>query len=157
LTKAELEATNPDVEVVVLGLNVAPDPKARVERVHVHTTNVTRKRLLEDRKPSARALGTIRNAFRLIAPIARKHIGADDQEWGLLTHKPVADALTCDRDLLRLVLPRGVTLSSARIGYYGRDERGSNRFRGVQVLVTFGDPIANIGATGADANVLGVD
>ena len=124
----------------------------------------------------AAAPGAIRNALLRAA-------GAASCVIGVLTHKPLADALrwgvtlATDPDAAPpadaafgsddwhalevaeiaagLVSPeRGWTLE---IGHFGRDDRASNAFETVDVLAVLGAPRPDAGAVAEDARVLRVD
>jgi hypothetical protein len=122
------------------------------------------------------APGAVRNALLRAA-------GAVPCAVGILTHKPLADALrwgialaddpdavldpepgaaVCPDDVHALavagiaaeLVARGWSLT---VGHYGRDARGTNAFEAVDVLAVLGAPRNDYGATVADAAALGVD
>ncbi len=157
LTRAELQAANPRTPIEVFGLKVKPDPAARVLRVFIKTTNVTRRQLLDRGHLTPRGVGTIRSALRQVAGLAQAHIGTAPCTCSLITFKVIELALGGDPELLGAVTPKGLLLTPARIGHYWCDERGSNRFKGMQVHVTFGDPRQNLGSLDADARALRTD
>ncbi len=154
LTLAELKAANPGATVREFAVNVVPSAEAKILRAHVRTKNVTRRRLVDKGKCSDRAMGTLRNALQEVARASEKHLGPGAHSCGLITYKPIADRLAKNDADLASVVPATLLLPVERVCYYGRDDRGSNRLTGVDVLVTFGDPIPNIGATEADARAL---
>ena len=122
----------------------------------------------------ADAPGAVRNALGRAA-------GLSPCTVGILTHKPLADAL---RWGLRLAAdaaaapPEGAAFElddvHARavadeiaelvkrgwrfeIGHFGRDDRSSNAFGGVEVLAVMGSPRPDWGAVAEDARALGLD
>jgi hypothetical protein len=157
LTKGELQAANPRTPIEEFGLKVRPDPAARIRRLLIQTNSVRRKHLVEEGKLTPRGLGTIRNVLRQAEAGARAHIDGPLSTCSLITYKDVEVLLQSEKELLGSVTPRGLHLVPERMGHYWCDERGSNRFTGTQVHVTFGEPIQNLGALWADARALGLD
>lgn len=82
---------------------------------------------------------------------------------GLLTFKSTADdlraALKKDEagTLRRLGLDPDRFELGDRVGHYGLDDAGTDRFRDCDLFAAFGDPVPNLGAVQADARALGVD
>ncbi len=126
----------------------------------------------------AEAAGAVRNALMRALYDDKAALAA---VAGIITHKPLADALRWGVGLARVasaspaadaafaaddthartvaelaaeLTRRGCTL---RIGHYGRDERGTNRFEAVDVLALLGAPRPNWGATEADAHAIGAE
>lgn len=124
----------------------------------------------------ADAPGAVKNALLRAA-------GAVPCALGVLTHKPLADALRWGANLVidpdadpppgsafaaddvhaleiaelaaELVHPdRGWSLT---VGHYGRDTRSTNAFERVDVLAVLGAPRGDYGATVADAAAIGID
>jgi len=156
LTIAELKAANPRTTVRQFALNVRPDPELRLSCVQIETKSVSRRRLIKSGAVTPRALGTLRNALREVDRLAQQHLGPGKHPCALLTFKAIADFLVRHPVVCRMVVPPGLEISAESIGYYGKDERGSNRFVGVRALITVGDPVPNIGAAEADGRALEV-
>ena len=122
----------------------------------------------------ADAPGAIRNALLRAA-------GAVPCALGILTHRPLADALRWGANLVidpdadppegcafaaddvhaleiaelaADLIHRGWALT---VGHYGRDTRGTNAFGGVDALAVLGSPRGDYGATVADAAAIGID
>jgi hypothetical protein len=88
---------------------------------------------------------------------------------GVLTHKPLADALRCDLydagtragdhalSIAALVADLRVRGWEVCVGHFGSDARATNRFEDVSVLLVLGDPRENLGEAQADATALGLD
>ena len=82
---------------------------------------------------------------------------------GLLTFKSTADdlraALKKDEaaTLRRLGLDPDRFELGDRVGHYGLDDAGTDRFRDCDLFAPFGDPVPNLGAVQADARALGLD
>lgn len=82
---------------------------------------------------------------------------------GLLTFKSTADdlraALKKDEagTLRRLGLDPDRFELGDRVGHYGLDDAGTDRFRDCDLFALFGDPVPNLGAVQADARSLGLD
>lgn len=104
----------------------------------------------------------LQGVLREVARIAREQGGP----VGLLAHKPVALALQHEVDALRAEIAYSSSLVPSelaalvrdgielQIGWYGA-HRGLNRWEGVAVLVTLGDPNPNLGKVHAEATALG--
>ena len=77
---------------------------------------------------------------------------------GLLTYKPIADALNAEgatgawAELQREARRMGIE----EVGYFGKDEEGTNRFEDCDCLVILGDPRPNLGARLSDLKALGI-
>jgi len=118
---------------------------ARVGRVVVHTSRTFgrgRYRGLRSPDPKAedRATQALRRDVGFVIHTTRQFIAEHPGELvSILTHKPLAEKLQ-ERlekdDELGGLLAAGVL----RLGWFGRDDRGSNRFAGSHLLV-FGVPI----------------
>ena len=122
----------------------------------------------------ADAPGAIRNALMRAA-------GAVPCVLGILTHKPLADALRWGANLVidpDADPPKGAAFAAddvhalavaelaaelvnrkweLEIGHFGRDDRASNAFGAVDVLAVLGPPRPDWGAIAEDAAALGVD
>jgi hypothetical protein len=122
----------------------------------------------------ADAPGAVANALLRAA-------GAAPCALGVLTHKPAADALRWGLDLAAdpdAPLPAGAAFAdddahalavaelaaglaargwTFQIGHFGRDDRASNAFGGVDVLAVLGAPRPDWGAVTEDARALGID
>lgn len=157
LTRAELEAANPGRDIELFTLDIAPSPEARISRFHVLSKNATRRQLLVGDSLSDRASGMLKTTLKRVRELSAAHVRRVPARWSVITHRPVAHALAHDAELRRAAIPDGVQLEADQIGYYGCDDRGSNRFSDTDVLITFGDPIENIGSTTSDAGALGVE
>ncbi len=144
--------------------------------VHYQTTRLTTRHLFArvGRRVAfyVDAPGAVRNALM-------RACGETPCSVGVLTHSALAEVLrwgvsldadaaapaprclmpeheharTIADDVARLVR-RGWTFT---VGHYGAHERGSNAFLGVDALVLMGSPRPDLGATVADAAVLGLD
>ena len=88
------------------------------------------------------------------------HIGRPvDGDIGVILYLRLRNALKQDEEAARPVkeaLGRLCT-GEARLGYWGRDDRGTNRFRGVSLLLTLCDPWPNIRSAEDDAQALSLD
>jgi hypothetical protein len=122
----------------------------------------------------ADALGAVKNALLRAA-------GPVPCALGILTHKPLADALRWGANLVidpAADPPPGAAFAAddvhaleiaelaaelvnrrwkLEIGHYGRDTRGTTRFEDVDVLAVLGAPRGDYGATVADAAAIGID
>jgi len=156
LTRPEIQSANPNTPIREFKISVMPRPGARIRHVHLVTKSVSRRRLLKGSSLTSRGLGTLRNALREAEKFARDHCGDGIHRCGLITHMPIADMLTQNEQLRRVVTPSGLDLSPGTIGYYGKHDRGSNRFIGVRVMITIGDPVPSIGGVEADGRTLGI-
>lgn len=121
------------------------------------------------------APGAVRNALLRAA-------GAVPCALGILTHKPLADALRWGANLVTdpdaADPPAGAAFAaddahaleiaelaaelhnrgwSLTVGHYGRDTRATNAFEAVDVLAVLGAPRGDYGATVADAAAIGID
>ena len=120
-----------------------------------------------------RAEGATRNALAAVLDAARG-AGKVRGTLGIVTHKPLADALRLGTDDPPEATPwadddpvpaqlaalaewlRGEGWGLV-VGHFGADDRGSNRFEAVDVLAVLGDPRPDAGACAADAEALGFD
>ena len=120
------------------------------------------------------APGAVKNALLRAA-------GAVPCALGILTHKPMADALRWGANLVidpDADPPAGAAFAaddvhaleiaelaaelhnrgwSLTVGHYGRDTRATNAFERVDVLAVLGAPRGDYGATVADAAAIGID
>lgn len=146
----EWRAAYPDRRVVVHSLDVAGTAPARA--TSFRTNALTRSRILLDGEVSGsgrtvvqEALGAAVREVKRSRPLAAS--SSDELPIAVLTHRPVAP-------LVEAAQFEGVQLL---VGYYGKDDRGTNAFRDVAGIVLLGDPTENLGAVGADAAALGLD
>jgi len=75
-------------------------------------------------------------------------------EIGVLTYKAIHDALLDEWPLRAELAAAGVDL---QVGYFGRDDRGTNRFEAVDGLAVIGDARPNLGDVEADCLLLRLD
>jgi len=122
--------------------------------VHLRTAAFATSRLLIDGRPAPHAFALVRRA--LLEASERMQAGG---VLGVITHKPVAVALGADEgdlaDLRRWA--RESLRLDLRLGWYGRDELGSNHFADVDALVCMGDPAVNMNAAASEARAVGAD
>jgi hypothetical protein len=122
--------------------------------VHVRTNGFARSRVLVGGRPAPHAFGLLR---RILLTMGESMPSGGSV--GIITLKGLADALldpsselgelrAWARDFLRLDLV---------VGWYGRDETGTNRFSGCDALLLLGDPTGNMSAAAAEARTAGVD
>ena len=165
--RAEWEAAYPDWNVSLHRLDAQGAGPA--DAFHLKTNAYTRSKLMTPEGDLTReAPGRIRRALYDLAEKTRaRHPRFDGQPKttiGILTHKPIAEAMVeldeydgraaaIRRDVLDLE-QRGFEVL---VGYFGRDERGTNRFERVKGLAVIGDPLANLGDVDADSRALGLD
>ena len=143
--------------------------------VHYQTTRLSTRRLFTRSGASVAFFG---DAVGALTNALMRACGETPCEVGVLTHKPVADvfrwgvrlavnpdarAPTCllpDDHHARAVADVVVRLCGLGwrfvVGHYGADERASNAFTGCDVVALIGSPRPDLGATGADAGVLGL-
>lgn len=122
--------------------------------VHLRTAAFATSRILVDGRPAPQAFALTRRV--LLETASRLPTGG---VVGLLTHKTLAVALGADEgDLADLRRWAGESLNlTLRLGYYGRDELGSNHFADVDALVCMGDPAVNMNAAASEARAVGAD
>lgn len=165
----EIVAANRGIQVHKVPFNVVPDPGAApVHRIYVQARGVSRSSLLSGgelpsgKKQRARSLGRIRNPLQVAAEKVRE-LGLDPEslELGLLAFKAIASGLTGAAADLEAVMEGGHgcggwQLHPDRIGHWGGNSRGTNRFEGCDVLVTVGQPSPNLGSVQHEAEALGM-
>ncbi|MBU1483158.1 MAG: hypothetical protein KKH12_15960 [Gammaproteobacteria bacterium] len=173
-TLDEWKAAYPERRVVIRGVDV--QGRAPAAAIHLEAQIFSRKALLtEDRHLSLAGLGAVRDVIEKLIEEARGHrpgrlVTGAPLRLGLLTHKPIADALlgavvgSVADEAKKMIMgfaDSNVLFTNEAgeptIGYYGRDDRATNAYREVDGLVVIGDPIPNFGATEMDALLLGVD
>lgn len=125
-----------------------------------------------------RAAGAVANIFARIRDLARKH-RRDQPLVGIITHKPLADVFRVglgkeperpefEYDAGEIQDPAAAACAEAIrqlsgagwrfiIGHHGADDRGTNAFKGVDIMVVLGPLRPDWGATEADARALGTD
>lgn len=158
LTIEEYKAAFPHYNVKMMGMRVwGSQPRAAV---HVKTKGVSRTALV-DRSGSmkAGAIGTIKRLLTTLIDESRRAMPrarlGRDLSVGVLTYKVVADALTVGalKSYVTTMRARGVQID---VGYFGRDDRGTNRFEAVDALAVIGDARPNLGDVDADCGLLGL-
>ena len=159
LTLAEYKAAYPDHRVKMMGMRVwGAQPRVAI---HVPTRSVSRTALHDgvgQLKPKSAAL--LRRLVMTLADQTRRAYPGGVLTLGLLTYKSVHDAIigaTKGSALARLVpelAARGIQL---KVGYFGRDDRGTNRFENVDGLAVTGDARPNLGDVEADCMLLGLN
>ena len=122
--------------------------------VHLRTAAFSTSRLLDQGRPAPHAFALVRRV--LLEASERLQAGG---VLGVITHKPVAVALGADvgdlADLTRWA--RESLRLDLRLGWYGKDELGSNRFADVDGLLLLGDPAVNMNASASEARAVGAD
>jgi hypothetical protein len=160
-----LDATAPAVPhvynrlgVTIRTIAVEGDPNSETLRLFRRTKGLARSGLFRGGVGAGavhRVLGELRFALgevRARGPKRRR------LRVGLLTYKPIADALEAEdvtgawAELQREARRMGVE----EVGYFGKDEEGTNRFEDCDCLVILGDPRPNLGARRSDLRALGI-
>ena len=160
-----LDATAPAVSHVyatlgvdVRTLAVEADPESETLRVFRRTRGLARSGLLGRGIGPAvvnRVLGDLRFAMGEVRNRAPKRWRS---RVGLLTYKPIVDALNKDdatgawAELQRETLRMGID----ELGYFGKDEEGTNRFEDCDCLIVLGDPRPNLGERLSDLAAIGI-
>ncbi len=160
-----LDATAPAVSHVydalgvdVRTLAVEADPESETLRMFRRTRGLARSGFLGRGIGPAvvsRVLGELRFAMGEVRNRATKR-------WrprvGLLTYKPIVDALNKDdatcawAELQRETRRMGID----ELGYFGKDEEGTNRFEDCDCLIVLGDPRPNLGERLSDLAAMGI-
>ena len=166
LALPEVEAAYPDRHVTLVARRV--QGATPLDAIHLRSRSVRRKHLLDATgAPRPAAAARFRSALRVAARAIRQ--GGYSRERaavGVLTYKPLAEVLGRDVStgqgegaLALATLPQVLALDGIDIatGYYGRDDRGTNRYERVDALVVIGEPTPNLGAVAADCELLGLD
>jgi len=166
LTADEYRAAYPDRTVKVFDLLVYGTPPALA--VHVQTRGLSRRALFHPVGGlTPRGARRIWNLVVKSANLTRRHAKARDTPdgpapltLGVLTYKAVHDVFAGDRadpflaSAHRELASRGIRLE---LGYFGRDDRGTNRFENVDGLLVLGDARPNLGVVETHAVLLGLD
>ena len=177
-------AAFPDRDVRVVPMAVAGPPPAIA--IHLKTQSLSRKasistdgQLTQDgvRRFRAAVLRALAASRKADADAARAKTGTDGAAGahdatagrrsvlGVLTYKRICDLATGARapetvDEHRIL---GLTAELADMqadvvwGYFGRDDRATNRFEAVDALAVIGDPAINLGALEVQGHALGRD
>lgn len=162
LTLAEYRAAYPDHRVQMMGMSVwGAQPRAAI---HIPTKGVSRTALHDSAgRLTPKAARLLRKLVLVLANNTRRAyprgVIGRDMVLGLLVYKSVFDAIEgrSHSPLNRLkaeLLQRGIQI---RAGYFGRDDRGTNRFENVDGLAVIGDARPNLGDVEADCMLLGLD
>ena len=154
ISHEELRAANPRSVRSPAAYHVAARRPELLVRMHIDSGDLTRRKLVPHRQVSSCAIPKLKNVLRIVVEQYRR-VGdgiLDPPSVDLITYKTLAEDLDADRSQLGDLQP-----FLARVGYYGRDDRGTNRFEGTRALLTFGDPFPNLGSCQLDAEVLGLE
>ncbi|QDU66328.1 hypothetical protein [Engelhardtia mirabilis] len=127
------------------GLRVI-EPALGHRRFHVKTGSMSKTQLGKEGDPAGRVTAALKNMLRQLPKDVVERLERPDVKIGLITHKSLVEQL--ERRLPEVLCGRWT------VGYYGKDDRGTNRFEGVDALITVGDPYANIGSTSIEAELL---
>lgn len=172
-TLAEWKAAYPDRKVVIRTLEVQGAGPATA--VHMESPSFSRRGLIgADGGLRLDAVPKIEKVLEALAERTRRHhprfAGSPPTRLGVLTHKPVADALLGmlqtppgqrAHELVRRLEERGFEFKNEHgdptIGWFGRHDRGTNAYRRVDGLIVIGDPVGNFGDIEQDAMLLDLD
>lgn len=176
LTLEEWQHAYPDRKVVIRALDVQGAAPAKA--IHLASQAFSRRSLLdavgliraEAASRVCRVLDDLAHAARLNRGAGA---GAGPVRLGVLTHAPLARALAGDGQIARAgggatirahvkaLEAKGVVFANEAgvglFGWFGRHDRGTNAFEGVDAFAVLGDPVANVGDIDADAVLLGLD
>lgn len=177
LTLDEWQAAYPDRRVVMRSLEVQGAAPASATHAKC-AAGFSRRSMLDAtgfvRDEAApricRALDLLAEKVRAVKP---RTPDGPPAKIGLLTYKVVADALSGVEPAsvmgggMRLyqhmqgLESRGFRFKGefdeTLVGWFGRHDRGTNSFQGVDGFAVIGDPVGNLGDIGADAFLLGLD
>ena len=154
LTRAELQAANPDAEVRLFSMSVKPETDIRC--VRIQTWAFGKSRIVKDLEAAVSLLARV--AFAAISAAGRQ-IG----ELGIIARKVLArefiEQVKASPGVFELT---GPTTSEPgriglRVGWYFAHSRGENQFKDVDCLIVAGDPIENLEATRREAQLLGME
>ncbi len=172
-----VQAALPEREVRMFRLDLA-DPDS-VTRVFMRTTTLSRRNLIESRRPMRLRKRASPALARVLRRTGRRlaALGLEAQ-LGIITHAPIARILgDCvkvldladadararleEKDALGVLAELEALRASHRIGqlkvlWYG-GQRGSNELEACDALLCLGDPWPDIGAGKEDARALGVE
>lgn len=163
LTLAEYQAAYPQFRVVMRGLQLwgtAPKPA-----IHVRTKGVGRTAIfLRSGHMRPHAPTAVRNIVRHLVTEVRKQRPAPRERRlsiGMLTYKGIYDyivgAVRGGGVLATLRAELAADGVDLRVGYFGRDDRGTNAFERVDGLAVVGDARQNLGEVEADCTLLGLE
>ena len=163
LTLAEYQAAYPHFHVTMRGVQLwgaVPKPA-----IHIRTKGASKAALFTPTghlRPPAPTV--VRNIVRRLATevrARRPNVRERRLSLGLLTYKDIHDCITGATSgggvlatLRAEMLADGFDL---RVGYHGRDDRGTNAFERVDGLAVIGDARQNMGEVEADCVLLGLD
>jgi hypothetical protein len=122
--------------------------------VHLRTGGFGRSRILQHGAPAPHAYGLVR---RVLLDAAQSMPGGG--KVGIITFKALATALDDpghELGELRAWARASLDLDLV-IGWYGRDDTGTNRFADCDALLLLGDPTGNMSAAAAQARLAGAD
>lgn len=163
LTLAEYQAAYPHFHVTMRGIQLwGATPKPAI---HIRTKGASKAALFTPTghiRPPAPTV--VRNILRRLATevrAQRPNATGRRLSLGLLTYKGLHDVITG-------AAPGGGVLATIRaemvadgfdlrVGYYGRDDRGTNAFERVDGLAVIGDARQNLGEVEADCALLGLE
>lgn len=175
LTLAEWQAAYPDRRVVIRSLDVQGAAPARA--VHMDSPHFSRRHLLGGdgavRPDAVPRIAKVLEELARLSGLARPRFeGSPPVRLGILTHKPIADALAGEgrvalagggpqlREAVLELERRGFEFRSptgaSLFGWFGRHDRGTNAFEAVDGFAVLGDPFGNLGDIDADAFLLGL-
>ncbi|RTL16458.1 MAG: hypothetical protein EKK55_24380 [Rhodocyclaceae bacterium] len=163
---AELRAAYPTRQSVLFTVDADGERPAAARWIAGEETS--RRKLAPRGRVSAGAVAILRRALVGLADEVRRlypRVEHPRVELGLITFKPLAEALTGEgavdgspaaRALAALREDLDALGVDVKPGYFGRDSRGTNRFERVHGFLVLGEPTPNLGATVADAGTLGL-
>jgi len=172
-TLAEWRAAYPDRKVVIRTLEVQGSGPATA--IHMESPSFSRKGLIgPDGGIRIDAVPKVERVLEALAERTRaqnpEFSGDPPTRLGVLTHKPIADALLGNlqtppgkraHEIVARLMGRGFVFENAHgdptIGWFGRHDRGTNAYRMVHGLVVIGDPVGNFGDIEQDAMLLGLE
>lgn len=175
LTIDEWRAAYPDRTVIMRSLEVQGAAPERA--IHVDSPSFSRRRIVGgDGQITEKAAGLVCGALDRLATEARlakvRLEGQAPLALGVLTHMPICKAIgAAEKENappgalalvrgLESIERRGCTFDSddgPRFGWFGRHDRGTNAFEGVDGFAVIGDPWGDIGALSLDAAMLDLD
>ncbi len=172
-TLAEWRAAYPERRVVLRTLDVQGTAPATA--IHMESPGFSRRGLVgADGEIRIDAVTKVADVIEALADRTRagkpRLPGAPPTRLGVLTHKPIADALrggvTSEQgqraaEIVTALAGRGFAFENEHgdptIGWFGRHDRGTNAYRHVDGLIVIGDPVGNFGDIEQDAILLGLD
>lgn len=167
-TLAEWKAAYPDRRVVIRNIDV--QGAAPAVAIHMETSAFTRKHMIgSDNAVRSDAVEKVHEVLDAVVAKAREtRPGQQPIRLGVLTHKPVADAMLGRGQsgrgaaaIIGTMTASGVEFVNGfgdpTIGWFGRHDRGTNAYREVDALVVIGDPVGNYGDIEQDAMLLGLE